>query len=83
MVDKIIETRISQWRFASLTEDEEFEIKDTCKKFARDMNYNFEFEYYAVYFTEANWLLALLSNPELDRVLIKKEQNGKTKSSDS
>jgi len=65
----MIETRISQHRFAEMDEDQEQQLKETCKKFAHDMRYDFEFEYYAVYFTEENWLLTLLAHPGLDKIL--------------
>jgi uncharacterized protein YaeQ len=66
---KMIETRITLERLAELTELEENDMKDTCQKFAKTMLYNFEFNYYSVYWQEENWLLALLANPEIEYVM--------------
>jgi len=61
----IIETRISQYRFAEMDEDTEHALKDVSKRFARDMRFDFNFEYYTIYWEEQNWLLAKLAMPEL------------------
>jgi len=66
---KIIETRIADYAFAAMTEDEEHELKDVCKRFAKDMRYDFHFNYYSVYWEEANWLNANLAMPGIDRIL--------------
>ena len=70
----IIETRISQYRFAEMDEDTESTLKQCCKNFARDMRYDMEFEYYSVYWEKENWLLAKLAMPEIEYYL--KEHNG-------
>jgi len=65
----IIETRIATYAFAGMDEDEENELKDVCKRFARDMTFDFEYEYYSVYFEEENWALANLALPSIDTIL--------------
>jgi hypothetical protein len=65
----IIETRIATYAFAAMDEDEESELKDVCKRFARDMTFNFEYEYYSVYFEEHAWLNANLALPGIDSIL--------------
>jgi hypothetical protein len=62
----LVETRISLHRWAMLSEEQEQEIKDISKKFAQYMNYEFEYEYYSVFFTKENWLLAKLANPNIE-----------------
>jgi hypothetical protein len=54
-----------------MDDDTESELKDVCKRFARDMRFDFEYEYYSVYWTEENWVLANLAMPNID-VLLKK-----------
>ena len=66
-----METRISQYAFAGMDEETEAELKDVCKRFARDMRFDFEYEYYSVYFEEEAWTLANLAMPNID-VLLKK-----------
>jgi len=68
-MNNIIETRISQYRFAEMDEDTEHNLKDVSKRFAKDMRFDFNFEYYSIYWTEENWLLAKLAMPELDVIL--------------
>lgn len=65
----MIETRIADYAFAAMDEDTEQELKDVCKKFARDMRFDFEFSYYSVYFSEENWCLANLAMPEINNIL--------------
>ena len=66
-----METRISQYAFAGMDEETESELKDVCKRFAKDMRFDFEYEYYSVYFEEENWTLANLAMPNID-VFLKK-----------
>ena len=66
-----METRISQYAFAGMDEETESELKNVCKRFARDMRFDFEYEYYSVYFEEENWALANLAMPNID-VLLKR-----------
>jgi hypothetical protein len=66
-----METRINNYKFAELSEEAENALKETCKKFAHDMRYDFQFEYYSVYFSEENWTLANLAMPEIDQILQK------------
>jgi hypothetical protein len=61
----IVETRISQYRFAEMDEDTEHNLKEVSKRFARYMRFDFNFEYYTIYWEEQNWLLAKLAMPEL------------------
>jgi hypothetical protein len=65
----MIETRISQYAFAEMDEDTEHNLKDVSKRFAKDMRFDFEWDYYAIYWTDENWLLAKLAMPELDSLL--------------
>jgi IS1 family transposase len=67
----IIETRIADYTFAAMDEDTEAELKEVCKRFAKDMRFHFEWSYYAVYFEEENWLNANLAMPGIDNLLIK------------
>lgn len=67
----IVETRISQYRFAEMDEDTEHNLKEISKRFARDMRFDFNFEYYTIYWTEENYLLAKLAMPEIDIILTK------------
>jgi hypothetical protein len=65
----IIETRVSQIRFAEILEEDEAMIKDLCRRFALRMEFNFEWEYYAIYFTKENWLLTKLAEPRIESYL--------------
>lgn len=65
----IIETRIPTYAFAILDEDTEAEFKQTCQRFAKNMSYNIEFDYYSVYWHEYNWLLAKMVMPDIDNLL--------------
>jgi hypothetical protein len=67
----IVETRISQYRFAEMDEDTEHNLKEVSKRFARDMRFDFNFEYYTIYWEEQNWLLAKLAMPELTTLVTK------------
>ena len=67
----IIETRISQHSFAAMDEEVEQRLKDVSKKFARDMRFDFTWDYYSIYWTEENWLLACLAEPEITALLKK------------
>jgi len=68
MID-LVETRISQYAFASMDEDKEAELKDVSKRFARDMRFDFTWDYYAIYWTKENWLLAKLAMPDIERLV--------------
>ena len=65
----VIETRIADYAFAGMNEEEESALKEVCKRFARDMRYDFEFSYYSVYWEEEAWLNANLAMPGIDSVL--------------
>ena len=65
----IIETRIADHAFAAMDEQQEGELKEVCKRFAKDMRYDFEFSYYSVYWEEEAWLNANLALPGIDSVL--------------
>jgi hypothetical protein len=67
----IMETRISQYAFAGMDEDTENDLKEVCKRFARDMKFDFEYEYYSIFWDEENWALANLAMPNIDRLLKK------------
>jgi hypothetical protein len=66
-----METRINTYKFVELTEEAEQSLKEVCKRFASDMRYDFEYQYYSVYFSEENWTLANLAMPEIDQILQK------------
>ena len=68
---KIVETRIAQYAFAAMDEDQEQQLKEVSKRFAKDMRYDFNFEYYSIYWTEENYLLAKLAMPELDTLVMR------------
>jgi hypothetical protein len=68
MID-LVETRIAQYAFAGLDEDKEQELKDVSKRFARDMRFHFEWDYYSIYWTPENWLLAKLAMPEIESIV--------------
>jgi hypothetical protein len=65
----IVETRIAQYAFASLDEDKEAELKDVSKRFAKDMRFDFQWDYYSIYWTKENWLLAKLAMPEIESIV--------------
>jgi len=65
----IIETRIPTYAFATLAEDLEAELKDTCQRFAKEMTFNIEYEYYSVYWHEHNWTMANIAMPGIDSIL--------------
>lgn len=65
----MIETRIPQYTFAAMGDDMEQELRNVCKKFAKTMRFDFEYEYYAIYWTEENWTLANLAMPNIDTLL--------------
>lgn len=65
----MIETRIADYAFAGMDEEQEQALKEVCKRFAKDMRFSFEWNYYAVYWEEENWALANLAMPEIDTLL--------------
>mgnify|MGYP003660674735 CR=1 FL=1 len=65
----IVETRVAQYRFAAMEPEQEQLLKDVCKRFAKDMRFDFEWDYYAIYWTKENWTLANLAMPEIDQLL--------------
>ena len=65
----IIETRIPSYAFATLDEDTELELQATCKRFARQMTFNIEYDYYSIYWHEHNWTLANIVMPDLKSIL--------------
>ncbi len=67
----IVETRIPQYRFAAMEPEQEQLLKDVCKRFARDMRFDFDWDYYSIYWTPENWTLANLAMPEIDTLLTK------------
>jgi|LakMenEpi03Aug12_release.lakeMendotaPanAssembly.Ray.scaffolds.fasta_scaffold3682025_1 hypothetical protein len=67
----IVETRIADYAFAAMDDEQESELKEVCKRFAKDMRFDFEFSYYSVYFEEENWTLANLAMPNID-IFLKK-----------
>jgi len=68
-MNNIVETRIADYAFAAMDEQQESELKEVCKRFAKDMRFDFQFNYYSVYWEEANWLNANLALPGIDSIL--------------
>lgn len=67
----IIETRIADHAFAAMDEDQESELKEVCKRFAKDMRFDFQYCYYSIYWEEENWLNANLAMPCIGNILKK------------
>jgi len=65
----IIETRIATYAFADLDEETDDELQTVCKRFARSMTFNMEFDYYSIYWEEQNWALANIVMPDLKSIL--------------
>lgn len=65
----IIETRIADYAFAAMDEEEESALKEVCRRFAKDMRFDFQFSYYSIYWEEENWLNANLALPGIDSIL--------------
>ena len=65
----MIERRTDLMRIANMTDDEEASMKDVCKRFATEVTYHRELEYYSVTFTEEAWVLAILAEPQIERYL--------------
>lgn len=65
----IIETRIADYAFAAMDEDQEQTLKEVCKRFAKDMRFDFQFSYYSIYWEEENWLNANLALPGINTIL--------------
>jgi len=65
----MVERRTDLMRIANMTEDDERAMKNICKKFATEITYNRDFEYYSVTFTEENWWLAVMADPNIERYL--------------
>ena len=70
----MVETRITVDKLAEMSEDTEYDFKLVCKNFATDMKFYFDVNYYSIYWTSENWLLAKLAMPNIDNYL--KEHNG-------
>lgn len=65
----IIETRIPTYALAELDDREDHDLQTTCKRFAREMTFNMEYDYYSIYWEEQNWCLANIVMPDLKRIL--------------
>jgi len=52
-----------------MTEDDEIALKNLCRKFATEITFNTDLEYYSVTFTEENWLLAVIEDCNIERYL--------------
>ena len=65
----MIERRTDLMRIANMTEEDELAMKNICKKFATEITYNRDFEYYSVTFTDENWLLAVIEDYNIERYL--------------
>jgi hypothetical protein len=65
----IIETRIPTYAFTDLDEVQDHDLQVVCKRFAKQMTYNMEYDYYSIYWEEQNWLLAKLAMPEINHLL--------------
>lgn len=69
----MVETRITVEKLSEMCEDTEYDFKLVCKNFATDMRFFFNVNYYTVYWTPENWLLAKLAMPNIEYYL--KEHN--------
>jgi len=67
----IVETRIADYAFAAMDEDEEQTLKEVCRRFAKDMRFDFQFNYYSIYWEEEAWFNANLALPGIDSILKK------------
>lgn len=66
-----VETRISTWRFAELAEDMSDDLKTSTKEFARKIELNHEFNYYAIYWDQEEYFLATMKYPSILKTLTK------------
>jgi hypothetical protein len=65
----IIETRIPTYALIELDEVQDHDLQTVCKRFAQQMTYNIEYDYYSIYWEEQNWLLAKLAMPAINHLL--------------
>ena len=65
----IVETRIPTYALAALDEFIDAELQATCKRFARQMTFNMEYDYYSIYWHEYNWTMANIVMPDLKSIL--------------
>lgn len=74
-----VETRISIERFNELDEEQTQELKELTKQFNVRVNYDFEFNYYAMTWNRNDWLLAKIKEPELTEklTLVRRRLDGK------
>ena len=61
--------RTDLFRIANMDADQERRLHNCCNKFATKVTFHRELEYYEVEFTDENWVLAVMSEPEIDRFL--------------
>ena len=66
---ELLETRLTVDKLARMDEDLEYDFKLVCKNFATDMKFYFDVNYYSIYWTNHNWLLAKLAMPNIDNYL--------------
>jgi len=65
----MVERRTDLMRLANMTEDDEIALKNLCKKYATEITFNTDFEYYSVTFTDEAWLLAVIEDCNIERYL--------------
>ena len=65
----MVEGRTDLHRLANMTDDDNLRFQQCCNKFADQVTFYRELEYYSVTFTDENWLLAKLSEPDITRYL--------------
>ena len=65
----IVETRIPTYALAALGQDLDAELQATCKRFARQMTFNMQYDYYSIYWHEYNWTMANIVMPDLKSIL--------------
>ena len=65
----MVERRTDLMRLANMTEEDEIALKNVCRKYATEIIFNTDFEYYSVKFTDEAWLLAKLADPNIERYL--------------
>lgn len=67
----MIETTTTKYHLALLSEDEELALKQVCMKYGTRMTHHFELDYYSIFFSQEQWLLAVLELPTITNTLTK------------
>lgn len=65
----MVEGRTDLMRLANMTDDDNLRFQRCCNKFADQVTFYRELEYYSVTFTDEQWMLAILAEPDITRYL--------------